>query len=93
MAREFLGEMILKFGAEGVICAARRGQDAAFALKVLDGNARALLPALIHLLFACGWLHPRRHASLRDLEEPELLDRSPAGADTLWIAMARARSA
>lgn len=75
IARLAPGELVLKHGAEGVLCVADRRRDAALALKVADGNARALVPALLFLLARLAWLSDAQLAPVEDLVEPLLRGR------------------
>lgn len=75
LARAFMGELVLKTGAEGVLCVAHRRRRAALAFKVRDGHSRVLVPALVHVLDEVGWLPVEASASLRDLAEPVLHGR------------------
>jgi L-asparaginase II len=77
LARAFQGDLVVKHGAEGVLCVASRRHGAAVALKVLDGNPRALFPALMPLLQEFGWWDPQEEPSLAALARPVL--RGPAG--------------
>jgi L-asparaginase II len=64
--------LVLKHGAEGMLCAAIPERRAALALKVADGNPRAALPALVELLKRFGWLEEASLEAARDLLEPPL---------------------
>ncbi|UCE01521.1 MAG: asparaginase [Candidatus Latescibacterota bacterium] len=64
--------LILKHGAEGMLCAAIPTRRAALALKVADGNARAALPVFVELLRRFGWLEGATLEAARDLLEPPL---------------------
>ena len=70
LARSLQGSLVLKHGAEGMLCAAFLDRRAAIALKVADGSARAAMPVLLHLLHAFGW--QRDAPGLLDLQEPVL---------------------
>lgn len=72
LARLAPGELVVKYGAEGVLCVAHRGCGAALALKVTDGAARALLPALMPLVGELGWWPGSALARLQDVAEPVL---------------------
>jgi L-asparaginase II len=77
LAQAFPGQWVLKHGAEGILCVASRQHGAALALKVLDGNARALFPALLPLLRDFGWLDPETQPELAALARPVL--KGPPG--------------
>lgn len=66
------GELVVKHGAEGVLCLAHRGRDAALALKVVDGNPRAVTPAAACAMQALGWWQPAQDELRRRLETVEL---------------------
>ena len=72
LAREFPGQLVVKNGAEGMLCVAWPLRDAGLALKVADGNARAALPALLFLLLEFEWLPAEVAARLQDVREPVL---------------------
>jgi L-asparaginase II len=76
LARLVPGEIVTKNGAEGILCVAHRGLDAALALKVADGAGRALMPALVRLQSAVGWLTPEQSARLADVAAPVRRGRS-----------------
>jgi len=75
LARALPGQIVAKYGAEGVLCVAHRGRGQALALKVADGNARALLPALLAVATGLGWLTAEVEAQLADIAEPEIRGR------------------
>jgi L-asparaginase II len=75
LARALPGEIVAKYGAEGILCVAHRGRGASVALKVADGNARALMPAMLALASALGWAAPLVAAALADLFEPRIFGR------------------
>ena len=74
-ARALPGQIVAKHGAEGVLCVAHRGRNAALAFKVADGNSRALMPALLAAVDLVGWLSPTLRNALADLVEPPLVGR------------------
>lgn len=45
-----VGEVILKVGAEGLVCAGIPAKGIGVAIKIEDGNPRALDPAIVHAL-------------------------------------------
>lgn len=81
------GELVVKRGAEGVLCLAHRQRDAALVLKVVDGNRRALTPAAVHAMRALGWL---AGAADPDLESPRLVGDSGAVVGYLAVSAASA---
>ncbi len=75
LARALPGAIVAKYGAEGVLCVANLESGMAVALKVADGNSRALLPALLAVAADLAWLRPDAMTALRDLAEPILRGR------------------
>jgi L-asparaginase II len=80
------GEIIAKHGAEGVLCVAHRGRGAALALKVADGDGRALMPALLRLQVELGWMREEELTPLIDVLEPPRLGRSGQVVGRLRVA-------
>ena len=75
LARALPGAIVAKYGAEGVLCVANLEHGMAVALKVADGNSRALMPALLAVAADLGWLGSDTTAALGDLAEPILHGR------------------
>jgi L-asparaginase II len=75
VVRAFAGRVLLKHGADGVLCVAHRDRREGIALKVRDGNERALVPALLHLAARDGWLEAGARQALSDWIEPRLFGR------------------
>lgn len=73
----FAGTLVIKHGAEGVLCVANRQMQGALALKVLDGNARALIPALLQLMQDLGWWDAASDRLFAELARPLL--KGPPG--------------
>jgi L-asparaginase II len=73
LARLAPGEIVAKYGAEGILCVAHRASGSALALKVADGDARALMPASLPLQADLGWLPPAVLVLLSDIVEPRLV--------------------
>ncbi len=86
VVRALGGEAVLKHGAEGVLCVAHRSKREGWALKVMDGNERALVPALLHLAAGEGWLDPTSRAALSEWFAPPLLGRVDQVVGRLRIA-------
>lgn len=86
LARLVPGEIVTKHGAEGILCVAHRGLDAALALKVADGGGRALMPALVRLQSSVGWLTPEQCARLEDVAAPVRRGRSGQIVGMLRVA-------
>lgn len=75
LARALPQDIVAKNGAEGVLCVGHRRHGTALAFKVRDGQARALGPALLHVVDALGWLPEAARAALDDVAEPEIHGR------------------
>jgi L-asparaginase II len=86
LARALPGAIVAKYGAEGVLCVAHRRRGAAVALKVADGNARALIPAMLALASAMEWLPAAAADTLADLFEPAILGRVGQTVGRLRVA-------
>jgi L-asparaginase II len=67
------GRLLAKAGAEAVYGVVNLDIGQGAALKVLDGGARAAVPALIAVLDALGWLDEAEREALRDFAETEVL--------------------
>lgn len=69
------GRIIAKTGAEGLLCLGLRAQGRGMAVKILDGNPRALGPVTIAALERTRWLTPEEAADPRldELKRPKLL--------------------
>ncbi|HXG24774.1 MAG TPA: asparaginase, partial [Chthonomonadales bacterium] len=69
------GRIIAKTGAEGLLCLGLRAQGRGIAVKILDGNPRALGPVTITALERIGWLTPEEAIDprLEELKRPKLL--------------------
>jgi L-asparaginase II len=93
VVRAFEGRVILKHGADGVLCVAHHDRREGIALKVRDGNERALVPALLHLAASDGWLTPRARESLADWIEPRLCGRRGQVVGGLRVAAAAEHAA
>jgi len=68
------GRLVIKTGAEGFIAVFAPGQGIGVALKVIDGEARARVPALIALLAKARLIDNDEHRELQDLAEPAIRD-------------------
>ena len=64
------GDWVAKIGAEGVQGIGIRGAGVGIAIKVSDGNKRALRPVIASVLEQLGLLDQRRRADLADWFEP-----------------------
>lgn len=82
------GRIIAKTGAEGLLCLGLRAQGRGMAVKILDGNPRALGPVTITALERIGWLTPEEamDSRLDQLKRPKLL--GPDGNVVAEIRMA-----
>lgn len=65
--------LVVKVGAEGLICAAVRDRGVGVAIKVDDGNARAQAPSLIRALVLLEALPSRLPESLAGYAHPPVL--------------------
>jgi L-asparaginase II len=86
LARAVPGEIVAKYGAEGILCVAHRGRGVALALKATDGASRALLPALLPLVGELGWLTQVSSAGLDALAAPKLRGRLGQPVGGLHVA-------
>ena len=89
VVRALGGDVVLKHGAEGVLCVAHRTRREGIALKVMDGNERALVPALLHLVAPEGWLDASARGALADWFEPRLHGRLDQVVGSLRVATTR----
>ncbi len=67
------GDVVVKAGAEGMICAAVLGRGLGVAVKVLDGSSRAVGPALIRVLAELNVLDDATVAALQAFAKPAVL--------------------
>jgi L-asparaginase II len=67
------GRVIVKAGAEAMMCAAVLEPGLGVALKVRDGGARATGPALVAVLRALGALDDADVEALREFAAPPVL--------------------
>jgi len=74
------GDWVAKIGAEGVQAIGLRGAGIGIAIKVADGNKRALRPAIVAVLDQLGLMDAERRGALRDWYEPVI--RNYRGIDT-----------
>ena len=65
--------VMVKVGAEGLVCAAALGEGTGVAVKVSDGSARAAGPALIEVLRQLGVLDDVQVEKLRAHARPDVL--------------------
>jgi L-asparaginase II len=66
------GDWVCKIGAEGVQAIGVRSRGLGIAVKVADGNRRALVPAVVAVLEQAGLLDAQARASLAPLARPTL---------------------
>ncbi len=64
------GDWIAKIGAEGVQALGMRGDGIGIAIKVADGNKRALRPVIVAVLEQLGLMDAGRRAELHDWYAP-----------------------
>ncbi|HYU57819.1 MAG TPA: asparaginase [Actinomycetota bacterium] len=65
--------VVVKVGAEGLICAALTGDGLGVAVKITDGGARAAGPALLHTLDLLGAMPPGAAGALERWIHPPVL--------------------
>jgi L-asparaginase II len=65
--------LVVKGGAEGLMCAAWPDRGIGAAVKVQDGAPRAAGPALIHTLASLGALAPEQLAGVAEFARPPVL--------------------
>ncbi len=65
--------LVVKAGAEGLLCASLVDRGIGVAVKVRDGSARAAAPAMIHALRAFGALDDERVGRLEAFARPPVL--------------------
>lgn len=70
------GRIITKIGAEGVWGGVDREKQVAFAFKTIDGAARAVVPAGLHVLRQTGTITDDEAARLSHHVEPSIRDRA-----------------
>ncbi|MCX7747243.1 MAG: asparaginase [Clostridia bacterium] len=63
-----------KIGAEGVYCAGLLGKGIGIALKVTDGNARAVGPAIIEVLYQLKVIVKEELDKLKEFWNPDILN-------------------
>lgn len=66
------GDWIAKVGADGVQTLASISRGIGLAIKIGDGNARALLAATVEVLRQLGWLDAEAAAALASLDAPPI---------------------
>ena len=74
LARVTRGRIIMKTGAEGFMMVFIPDQGLSAVVKIMDGNARARVPALIAVLSAVGLLDEREQRELAPLAAPPVLN-------------------
>ncbi|HSJ10747.1 MAG TPA: asparaginase [Longimicrobiales bacterium] len=82
------GRVFLKVGAEGVYCAALRAEALGVALKVEDGNVRALYPALVAVLRGLGWIDDEELGALGEFARPVIRNTRDEVVGALRVRMA-----
>jgi len=79
-AMEALDGVVVKVGAEGLVCAGISGPGLGVAIKAEDGAARAQAPAMVHALRLLGVLNEESWSALAGHARPTLLGGgSPVG--------------
>jgi L-asparaginase II len=70
---EVAPRVVVKAGAEGLVCASVLGEGIGVAVKIADGNARATGPSLIHTLTEIGALDDEQATELAPHARPDVL--------------------
>ncbi|MGH2675517.1 MAG: asparaginase [Actinomycetota bacterium] len=70
---EALPEVVVKVGAEGLVCAGVIERGIGVAVKVEDGSARAAEPALLRALTILGFLSGQQAGKLRPFARPPVM--------------------
>jgi L-asparaginase II len=68
------GRIVGKEGADGVYCLGVRGMGIGFALKIEDGNRRAIGPVVVEALKQMGLVSEEELSALREHGEPQVLN-------------------
>ncbi|QUO37270.1 asparaginase [Dysosmobacter sp. Marseille-Q4140] len=68
------GRFCGKLGAEAVYCIGAAGQDLGIAVKIEDGNYRALYPAVMSVLIQLKLLDEKERTALQAFSEPDNLN-------------------
>jgi len=88
---EVTPDLVVKAGAEGLLCAASLSRGIGVAVKVADGGARADAPALIHVLIELGLLDHDAVEPLKPHARPAVLGGGhPVGESIADFALHRA---
>ncbi|MDW7651773.1 MAG: asparaginase [Bacillota bacterium] len=66
------GRILAKLGAEGIYCVSVMEEGIGIALKIEDGNSRAIDPVIIEVLNRMGFLSPDELAALRSRQEGKI---------------------
>ena len=66
------GRFVGKLGAEAVYCIGVKDRDMGIAVKVEDGNYRALYPAVMEVLRQLDLLTPQEAQALESFAHPEI---------------------
>ena len=83
--------VVVKVGAEGLVCAAVLGAGIGIAVKIADGSARAAGPALIHALRQLEIIEDLEVEKLRVHARPDVLGGGrPVGEMKPDFALGRA---
>ena len=87
---EVTPDLVVKAGAEGLLCAASLSRGIGVAVKVADGGARADAPALIHALLELGLLDHEAVEPLTPHARPAVLGGGlPVGESIADFALRR----
>lgn len=74
MMRNFGDRIVTKVGAEGVYCVGVPGKGVGIALKIDDGNSRAIPPAILETLLRMDIIKPEELDKVKDLWTPPVLN-------------------
>lgn len=80
------GKLIAKIGAEGVYCLGLQGRGIGLAVKVEDGNIRALPPVVVEVLARMGVLLPDKLALLKTFHKPEVKNHRQESVGEIRVA-------
>jgi L-asparaginase II len=87
---DLVPDLVVKGGAEGLICAALLDRGVGVAVKVADGGSRAAGPAMVRALEALEVVREDHRAALVDLRQPPVLGGGrPVGEMVAAFELAR----
>jgi L-asparaginase II len=74
LMKAFGDRIVCKIGAEGVFCVSLLGKAVGIALKIDDGNSRAVGPAIIEVLLQIGVINKNEIQPLQEFYNPRILN-------------------